>query len=670
MSFLPEEIWHKATDPIEQSAGRYFAILRWLLWGPLGKDNSWRPQIDGLRAVSVLAVLFYHTNFRNISGGFVGVDVFFVISGFLISRVIYDDIAAHGKFRIARFYERRARRILPAFVVVTAGTVIAGFVLFLPKEFAALGQSVTYSCAFAANIYFYLTSGYFDGAAADKPLLHYWSLGVEEQFYIVFPLIVMAIAKLAPRRLGTVILLVAVISFVSAQYYTVNAPAAAFYLAPQRAWELMAGSILALPGMPVVKQRWPCEILAAVGLALILLAAATYSSATSFPGMMAGVPVLGAATLLWVCEGRSTLVGAVLSVRPLRYIGLWSYSIYMIHWPLIVFARDAWPSHNSYREQWIVFAAIALGGASYYFVETPFRRPARLLSRGKVFAISCTSLMMFGISGQSISLSHGFPQRLPKDVQGILAYGDAKYSSIYMSDYRSGNCFLSSYSNWTNLGADCLSKEHPSMLLWGDSHAAQFYLALKTRFPDVVILQANMSSCAPILEYQITVAPHCTKFNESVFHWALTNRPDTVILSALWPLDPDSLSKLDATVKRLRTAHLKVVIVGETPRYLNSVPDILARRLLQGDHYTRAGNDAKMGSSYNGDNHMKSRYSGLQGVRYLSYVDMACDEPTCPLVTPSGVPMYFDTDHLTMEGAQWVVRRLFAQVGGRGYYNK
>ena len=170
-----------------------------------------------------------------------------------------------------------------------------------------------------------------------------------------------------------------------------------------------------------------------------------------------------------------------------------------------------------------------------------------------------------------------------------------------------------------------------------------------------------MSSCAPILEYQIAVAPHCTNFNRSVFHWALTNRPDTVILSALWPLDPDSLSKLDATVERLRAAHLQVIIVGETPRYPNSVPDILARRLLRGDHYTRAGNDANMGSSYNGDNHMKSRYSGLQGVRYLSYVDMTCDEPTCPLVTPSGAPMDFDTDHLTTEGAQWVVKRLFAQ---------
>ena len=182
MSFLPKEIWYETTEPIEESATRYFAIIRWLLWGPFGKDSGWRAHIDGLRAVSVLAVLFYHANFLNVPGGFVGVDVFFVISGFLISRVIYDDIAAHDKFRIARFYERRARRILPAFVVVTAGTVIAGFFLFLPKEFAALGQSVTYSCAFAANIYFYLTSGYFDGAAATKPLLHYWSLGVEEQF--------------------------------------------------------------------------------------------------------------------------------------------------------------------------------------------------------------------------------------------------------------------------------------------------------------------------------------------------------------------------------------------------------------------------------------------------------------------------------------------------------
>ena len=162
-------------------------------------------------------------------------------------------------------------------------------------------------------------------------------------------------------------------------------------------------------------------------------------------------------------------------------------------------------------------------------------------------------------------------------------------------------------------------------------------------------------------EYKIIVAPHCTSFNESAFRWALSNRPDTVILSALWPLDPDSLSKLDATVTGLRAAHLPVIVVGETPRYPGRVPDILARRLLRGDHDTRAGSDAIMGSSYNGDIHMKGRYSGLQGVRYLSYVDTVCDEPSCPLVTPPGVPIYFDADHLTTEGAQWVVGRLFAQ---------
>ena len=661
MNFRPKAIWYKTNEPVEGYAIEYSAILRWLLWAPSGKNSNWRPHIDGLRAISVLAVLFYHANVLNISGGFVGVDVFFVISGFLISRIIYDDIAAHGRFRITRFYERRVRRILPAFVIVTAGTIIAGFFLFLPGDFAALGQSVVYSSAFAANIYFYLTSGYFDGAAITKPLLHYWSLGVEEQFYIVFPLMVLAVTKLAPRFLALAVLLTAAFSFASAQYYVANAPTAAFYLAPQRAWELMAGSLLALPGFPLLKRRWSCEVLAALGLALVLVAAAVYDSETPFPGMTAAVPVLGAASIIWACEGKATLVGAVLSVRPLRYVGLWSYSIYMIHWPLIVFARVAWPNQDAHLEGSIVFAAIVLGGISYFCVETPFRRPGSPPSKGMVFAISLASLMILSITGQSISLSRGFPQHLPKRVQGILAYEDPDSTNMYMAAYRSGNCFLSPYSEWKHLGADCLPKGHPSVLLWGDSHAAQFYAALRTRFPDVVILQATLSSCAPILEYKIIVAPHCTSFNESAFRWALSNRPDAVILSALWPLDPDSLSKLDATVTGLRAAHLPVIVVGETPRYPGRVPDILARRLLRGDHDTRAGNDAIMGSSYNGDIHMKGRYSGLQGARYLSYVDKVCDEPSCPLVTSSGAPIYFDADHLTTEGAQWVVGRLFAQ---------
>ena len=507
------------------------------LWAPANdRDDSWRPHIDGLRAISVLAVIFYHSGlFQAVSGGFVEVDVFFVISGFLISKVIYEDIASHGKFRIVRFYERRARRILPAFFVVTAATIVAGYFLFLPDEFASLGRSAVYAAGFAANIFFYHTSGYFAGEAITEPLLHYWSLGVEEQFYIIFPLVVLVVFKITPRLLSAAVISIAVASLALAQVYLRTDPTAAFYLTPPRAWELMAGCLLALPHFPHSKRRVLCEIVAAVGVGLILFAACTFSYATPFPGATAAVPVAGAAFILWACERSSTLTGALLSIRPLRWIGLWSYSIYMVHWPLIVFGRILWPHGAPGLDASIVAASIALGCISYYGVETPFRRQTKLLTGSRLFQGSLVSLALLATSGYTISSSEGFPNRLPKSALQILAYNHYDFARVY----RQGTCFLAGTQRWEDLKADCLPLGRPLALLWGDSFAAHYYRALKDRFPQLVIAQANMSSCAPIVRFRRFDVPNCTHFNDMTLKWALGNKPDTVILAATWPLDAE-----------------------------------------------------------------------------------------------------------------------------------
>jgi peptidoglycan/LPS O-acetylase OafA/YrhL len=221
---------------------------------PQTHNGSWKPHIDGLRAISVLAVVFYHSGAFNVSGGFIGVDVFFVISGFLISRIVYGDLQRYGKFRVIDFYERRARRILPTFIFVTAATLICGYLIFLPDDFADLGHSAEYASAFAANIYFYHVTGYFGGLAISLPLLHYWSLGVEEQFYIVFPVTVLIINKAAPRLVATFILLILGVSLALAEFYLKTDPNAAFFLTGPRAWELLVGSALALPNFPLLNK--------------------------------------------------------------------------------------------------------------------------------------------------------------------------------------------------------------------------------------------------------------------------------------------------------------------------------------------------------------------------------------------------------------------------------
>jgi peptidoglycan/LPS O-acetylase OafA/YrhL len=634
----------------------FFSRLNPSPWASPGSGDDWRQHIDGLRAISVLAVVFYHSRF--ISGGFVGVDVFFVISGFLISKIIYAEIKSHGKFRIISFYERRARRILPVFVIVTAATVITGYFLFLPDDFAVLGRSAMYASGFSANLFDYRTSGYFDEEADTYPLLHFWSLGVEEQFYIAFPVIVLLIWKLAPRLIGATIFLIAVASLALAEICVRTQPAAAFYLTPQRAWELMAGCMLALPGFPFLNQRLPREIVSAAGLGLILFAALSYGNETPFPGLTAVVPVAGAASIIWGCEGRQTFVGALLSLKPLRYLGLWSYSIYMIHWPIIVFARVLRPFSDGRLDVIIVLASIGLGCLSYFFVEAPFRKPRQILSRRSLFEVSLASLLALAGSGLIIETANGFPDWLPKEVRTVLAYNDYEFFSLY----RHGVCFLVIPKQWKDLKPDCLPTGRPSALLWGDSHAAHFYAALKDRFPDVSMLQANMSACPPIVGLPHADLPNCKSFNQLVLDWTMANKPDVVILSAGWPRNRDTVSLLDGTVKPLLSVGLPVIIFGETPNYRHRVPDILARRLLRGDHDIRA-EDEYTDDTIRLDRYMKSRYGSMQGVRYISFQDAFCLGSECPLATESGIPIYWDNDHFTREGADLVVKHFFADDG-------
>lgn len=616
----------------------------------------WRGYIDGLRAVAVLAVLLYHVGLAWLPGGFVGVDVFFVISGFLISRVIYDDIAASGRFHIGSFYERRIRRIVPAFVAVTAATLAAGYFLFLPDEFARLGKSVIYAAAFSANIFFYLTSNYFGPAADAEPLLHYWSLGVEEQFYVVFPLVVLACSRFAPRLLAPIIFAVAAGSLALAQFYVRTAPAAAFYLAPERAWELMAGSMLALPQFPFPRRRLLRETAAAVGLGLILFAVLAYDTTTPFPGLTATLPVGGCALILWGCDRGATLTGHLLSLRPLRWIGLWSYSIYMIHWPLIVFGRQLWPDAGAPLIGAIIAVSVALGAISYWLIETPFRKPREVFPRPRTLAFAAGTAIA-GLAGVALFVyaSDGFAARLPSKVRTILAFED--FDRVAAS-WRADHCLVGDGLSWDDLDkAFCLRRGHPSALLWGDSHAAHLYAPLSKRFAKhgIALSQANATGCAPIIGYSIAAHPGCQAFNDNTLAWIKHNRPDVIVLSALWPMDPRSMEKAYGTIDRLVALGAQVVIVGATPRYAESVPHILARRLLDGDASTVA--EWHVGGET--DASFGKRFAGNQHVLYISPRATLCTNSKCPLAGDDGLPLLWDKDHFTEEGAEFAVHRMF-----------
>ena len=374
---------------------------------------NYRPEIDGLRAIAVLPVILFHAGFQAFSGGYVGVDVFFVISGYLITTILINDLEA-GRFSIVRFYERRARRILPAlFLVMLVCLPVAWFVM-LPAQLQEFGQNAMAVSLFVSNIVLWLNTDYFAASAELNPLLHTWSLAVEEQFYIFFPPLLWALWRAGKRWPFTVTVIISIASLALAEWGWRNAPDANFYLLPFRAWELGAGSICAflLHGRSS-KRNDPLSL---AGLCLILYSVFIYDNETPFPSVWALAPVAGTALII-LYSNSSSLLGRALSLRPVVLIGLLSYSAYLWHQPLFAFARLATTGEVP-SSIMLLLSAAALGLAylTWRFVENPFRSQSRrppviFPSRAGIFTASGAALAAFiGIGGLAYA-SGGCPQR-------------------------------------------------------------------------------------------------------------------------------------------------------------------------------------------------------------------------------------------------------------------
>jgi len=349
-----------------------------------------RADIDGLRAVAVIAVLLFHADI-GCSGGYVGVDVFFVISGFLITGLILKDLN-RDRFSIVEFWERRVRRILPALALVVFSTLIAGWFLLLGRDFEALGKSVVAQVMLLSNVYFWRGSGYFARIGQDTPLLHTWSLAVEEQFYLLFPLLLIALRRLSPKALIPAILLFSGASFSLSVYWSYHNPNANFYLLPTRAWELLMGAFLAAYSARRASKRWLAEILSWSGLFAILWSIFQYSPDTRFPGAAALLPCVGTAFLIQSNRDSLTSVGTFLATRPVVFVGLISYSLYLWHWPVLVFA-EYWTIERLplVHRVLLLLGSIGLAALSWKFVETPFRQRTVFKTRPQVFAFASIS---------------------------------------------------------------------------------------------------------------------------------------------------------------------------------------------------------------------------------------------------------------------------------------
>lgn len=421
----------------------------------------YRPEIDGLRAIAVLPVILFHAGFSAFGGGYVGVDVFFVISGFLITTIIIEERAG-GSFSLVRFYERRARRILPALFLVMAVSCILAWRLMLPDELAGFGQSLIAVVAFVSNILFWRANGYFDLAAEQKPLLHTWSLGVEEQFYIIFPLLVAVGWRLRRQNLMLLLSGIALLSLAFAQWWLHRNASGTFFLLPTRAWELLAGALLALhvsrdAASRAISDRWANRG-AFVGIVLILGPVFAYGPTTPFPGLAAVPPVVGSLLLLAFAT-PVTFVGRLLTLPPLVGLGLVSYGAYLWHQPLFAFARllSANPP-PSWVFVLLSMASIVLAWLSWRFVEAPFKSRARW-SRRKLFIGATAASLAFVASGAAMVATHGAPNRFTPRVLALLTPDKTRIDGCPAIDPWLHVCRIGAVSTV------------PTIVLLGDSHA-------------------------------------------------------------------------------------------------------------------------------------------------------------------------------------------------------
>jgi peptidoglycan/LPS O-acetylase OafA/YrhL len=613
------------------------------------QTKSYRPDIDGLRAAAVLAVLFYHAGFASVSGGFVGVDVFLVISGFLISGRIYAALSVPGvTFRafILHFYEARARRILPAYAVVSIATLAAGYFIFLPDPFVWLAQSALASAAFSANIYFWFTQDYFAPAAETLPLLHYWSLGLEEHFYVAFPLLAFALWRFGIRIVASVLAILFVSSLALSFLVLEWSPPAGYYLLPFRAWELLIGSMLALPFIHRPRHLAIGTAATLAGLVLILWSVFAYTDDIDFPGIAALMPCLGAGLVIWG-GGNANLASRLVGAWPMVRIGLISYSLYLIHWPVIVFARELMPDAPQWRHQTIaILLSLVLAEASYRFVEIPTRRANWFKPVQRIAGLSAAAIAIPSVAALFVISTDGFPARLPQDVRQVLAY---RFDAT--GPYREGTCFLKQNLTYKQIAPECLPTGENVVLLWGDSHAAQYVPGLKPALEKngLQLAQITSGGCPPFVGTRFTRLPNCRQMNDFAGTWALKKKPRLVILSARWnvhKLDTTNLTRLQATIKRLAKDGIPTVVLGPSPSFRAPVPYLLAEQLLVGDRSLSVPYFDKLKQT---DRILETTVKDT--ALYLSPIRIICPTGAC-LLSDGKTPYYFDISHFTDAGSR------------------
>ncbi|HEY3256317.1 MAG TPA: acyltransferase family protein [Polyangiaceae bacterium] len=613
-----------------------------------------RKDIDGLRAIAVLSVVLFHLGFsERIGGGFVGVDVFFVISGYLITGILEKDIEL-GRMSLVEFYNRRVRRIFPALFVVHVFCLIASSIVLFPDAAKAVGHDVLRSLAFVSNVAFARADGYFNQSSKVAPLLHTWSLSVEEQFYIGLPLTLLALARVPRWARLAVLASLAVLSFLAAEVALGVDARGAFYFVQYRAWELLVGSLLALEAVPRVRSRRLAEALGVLGLALILWAVLRIDEATPFPGHWALPPCLGALMLLHSGSEVETLTARVLGSAPLRWVGVVSYSLYLWHWPLIALYNARYPTLTNRARVAILLLALLASVISYRYVERPFRSKPYRRSARTTLALAASAMALVAVL--AVGLPVAAARLHPTEEMADAALKYLKYNA----EIGAGTCFLhSGFDDARLFRRDICLKLVPgcrSVLIMGDSHAAHFVEAFKARHAKDCFLQVTASGCEAVR--QGSGSKRCTRLFSEIFDdWLPSHRINTIILAGRWPRA--TLPQLQNTIDYLKPMVDRVVVLGPVVEYDQPFPQLLAESILAKDPSLSARH---LVSAQRRTDRYFAEQLASSGADYFSVYDATCPAGECTQWAAPGVPMQYDAHHLTLQGAELVIDRLGATL--------
>ena len=634
---------------------------------------TYRSEIDGLRSIAVFSVVLYHAGFSYASGGFVGVDVFFVISGFLITSIIIQDLR-NECFSIRHFYERRARRILPALLFVSVLCLVPAWLWMFPDEFAAFGHSLVSVATFSANIFFWLHSNYFSPSVRRLPLLHTWSLGIEEQYYLLVPLAISLLWRYGQRRLLLTIALTGVVSLALAEWGSRFYPSATFYLLHARVWELMIGSGLAVsisgPEIRSAESNWKASALSLSGLVLILYSIVAFDDKTTrFPGLMALLPTVG--TMLVIRFGdRTTVTGRVLGLKPLVGIGLISYSLYLWHQPLFAFARiKSGQELTTASAVMLIVVALLLAFLTWRFIERPFRRKGFATGRF-IWVGSLASMSALLVAGVLLSDKRVAQRHFTMKQQEVLAWEQYVQK---VEVYRQGKCFLDPDQTFREFSDSCVSASGISapgaIVVWGDSFAAAIHVGIFDFAADRVRAQFTASACPPLLDFNYPPRPNCPDINRFVLNKLREFPGANVFLDANWAgyaALPGFSQGLSNTLKALKDMGANPIVLGQTPIWSASVPTMLAQH-LSADGLLPLTLFSNARPSLTAIDNRLAQTSEEAGVPFVRVLPLLCDSDGCnviSLVNGKATPLQWDTGHFTKEGSEMVGRLLFPVVKG------